>query len=262
MIHLRYLLVRSRIGTSAFADGALRLMPGWLGGPGGIPFEFVLLNHTYSLNILIPVVGLGLFILAVMFYPWFEAWVTGDKREHHIADRPRNAPSRTAIGAAGMTFYGVLWLAASSDLIATHFMLSIEGVITTLQLTLFLGPVLAFFVTKRICLALQKRDRSIVLHGYESGRIVRLPGGEYTEVHIPVDEYERWRLVAYESYEPLMLRPNAAGRITLNQRARAAVSRLLFEDRIEPVTEAELATEAAKHEHLDGAAEAQELTSK
>jgi ubiquinol-cytochrome c reductase cytochrome b subunit len=30
-----------------------------------------------------------------------------------------------------------------------------------------------------------------VSHGHESGRIVRLPGGEYIEVHEQVDDYER-----------------------------------------------------------------------
>jgi ubiquinol-cytochrome c reductase cytochrome b subunit len=228
-----------------FADGALRLMPGWLGGPGGIPMEFVLFNTTYSLNILVPVVVLGLFIVVVMAYPFLEAWVTGDKREHHIADRPRNMPTRTAIGAAGVTFYGVLWAAASSDLIATHFQISIESVITILQFSLFLGPVAAYFATKRICLALQKKDRQVVLHGYESGRIVRLPGGEYIEVHEPVDDYERWRLVSFNDYEPLMLRPNAAGRIPATERARAAMSRWFFEDRIEPPTSTDV--EVAHH---------------
>ena len=228
-----------------FADGALRLMPGWLGGPHGIPMEFVLFNTTYSLNILIPVVILGLFIVVVLAYPFIEAWVTGDKREHHIADRPRNMPTRTAIGAAGVTFYAVLWAAASSDIVATHFKLSIEGVITSLQLSLILAPVLAYFVTKRICLALQKKDRQIALHGYESGRIVRLPGGEYIEVHEPVDEFERWKLVSYTDYEPLMIRPNAAGRIPVTERARAQVSRWFFEDRIEPVTTTDV--ELASH---------------
>ena len=76
---------------------------------------------------------------------------------------------------------------------------------------LFLGPVIAYFIAKRTCLALQKKDREIALHGYESGRIVRLPGGEYIEVHEPVDEYERWKLVSHESYQPLMIRPNARG---------------------------------------------------
>ena len=68
-----------------------------------------------------PLVGLGLFIVLVAIYPFIEAWITGDKREHHIAQRPRNAATRTAIGAAGVTFYAVLWAAASSDIIATHF---------------------------------------------------------------------------------------------------------------------------------------------
>jgi ubiquinol-cytochrome c reductase cytochrome b subunit len=149
------------------------------------------------------------------------------------------------VGAAGVTFYAVLWAAASSDLIATHFMLSIESVITILQFALLLAPVLAYFVAKRICLALQKKDRQIVLHGYESGRIVRLPGGEYIEVHEPVDEYERWKLVSFNEYEPLMIRPNAAGRIPVTERARAAVSRWFFEDRIEPVSSSEL--EVAHH---------------
>ncbi len=215
-----------------FADGALRLIP-----PG---LESVWLSHTYSWNILIPLIVIGIFIVLVMFYPFIEAWITGDKREHHILDRPRNAPTRTAIGAAGVTFYAGLWAAASSDIIATHFHLTMEGVIHAIQAVTILGPVLAYFLTKRICLALQKKDREIVLHGYESGRIVRLPGGEYIEVHQPVDEYERWKLLSYADYKPLMIRPNAKGQITPDQHLRAALSRWFFEDRIAPVRQAEL----------------------
>src|SRR5690606_6667774 len=156
-----------------------------------------------------------------LFRSFIEAWVTGDQREHHILDRPRNAPTRTAIGAAGVTFYAVMWAGASSDLMATHFQLSMEGVIHTLQALLIFGPIIAYVVTKRICIGLQKKDRSIALHGYESGRIVRLQGGEYIEVHKPVSEYERWRLVSYHDYEPLMLRPNDDGRIPFSRRLRA-----------------------------------------
>ncbi|NEM90033.1 cytochrome b N-terminal domain-containing protein [Galbitalea soli] len=215
-----------------FADGALRLVPSDWG--------FMIGPWTFSLNIIAPVLVLVVFIALVAFYPFIEAWITGDKREHHIADRPRNAPTRTAIGAAGVTFYAVLWGAASSDLVATHFKLSIEGVIVTLQYTLILGPIVAYLVTKRICLGLQKKDREIALHGYESGRIVRLPGGEYIEVHEQLTDYERWRLVSFDSYAPLMVRPNARGRITAAQRTRAALSNWFFEDRIAPVTATEL----------------------
>ena len=215
-----------------FADGMLRLIP-----PG---LEWEIFGFTLTGYILIPIVVLGLFLVLVALYPFFEAWVTGDKRHHNIADRPRNAPTRTAIGAAGVTFYAVMWAAASSDLIATHFKLTIEGVTHTLQALLILGPIIAFIVAKRICLALQKKDREIALHGFESGRIVRLPGGEYVEVHQPLTEYERWRLVAYEDYKPLMVRPNKRGRISVVQRIRAGVSRWFFEDRIAPVTKGEL----------------------
>jgi len=223
-----------------FADGALRLVPPHL--------EFVWLDHTWSFNIIIPVLVLGLFIVLVLIYPFIEAWVTGDKREHHIAQRPRNAATRTAIGAAGVTFYAVLWAAAGSDIIATHFSLTMEGVIHTLQALLILGPIIAYFVTKRICLALQKKDREIVLHGYESGRIVRLPGGEYIEVHQPVDHFDRFKLVDNEHYEPLIVRPNAKGRIGFWQNTRAAMSRWFFEDRLLPMTQSELDA-AVAHQH-------------
>ncbi|MFM9921104.1 cytochrome b [Lacisediminihabitans sp. H27-G8] len=215
-----------------FADGMLRLIPpGW---------EVVWFNHTYSFNIIVITVILIAFLGIVATYPFVEAWITGDKREHHIAERPRNAPTRTAIGAAGVTFYAVLWAAASSDLMATHFKITIEGVIHVLQVLFFLGPVLAFFITKRVCLGLQKKDREIALHGFESGRIVRLPGGEYIEVHEQLDDYERWRLVSFNEYTPLMIRPDANGRISGAQRTRAALSRWFFEDRIAPATKTEV----------------------
>ena len=215
-----------------FADGALRLVPTGLGFNIG-PYDF-------ALNIFLPIVVLGLFLVVVAIYPFVEAWVTGDKREHHIADRPRNAPTRTAIGAAGVTFYAVLWGAASSDLLATHFGLSVENVILTLQILLILGPIIAYLVTKRMCVGLMKKDREIALHGYESGRIVRLPGGEYIEVHEQLTDYERWRLVSYEDFKPLMVRPDAQGRISPATRVRAALSNWFFEDRIAPVSATEL----------------------
>jgi len=182
-----------------------------------------------------------------MFYPFIEQWITGDKREHHIAERPRNNPTRTGIGAAGMVFYAVMWAAASSDLIATHFQLNVFQVTWWLQATLILGPIIAFWVTRRIAIGLQKKDREILLHGYESGNIRRLPGGEFIEVHEPLDEYESWKLKAFDSYEPVMVRPNARGRITPATHVRAALTRWFFEDRIAPVSRGEL--EAAKHDH-------------
>lgn len=178
---------------TGFLDGALRLVPpGW---------EFEWLGYTWTPAILVPLGVIGAFLAVVAGYPFLEGWVTRDRRDHHILDRPRNAATRTAIGVAGMTFYGVLWGAASADIIATQFTLGLESVITGFQVSLLVGPVIAFQVTHRICLGLQRKDHDIALHGYATGRIVRLPGGEYVDVHQPVNRYERWRLVAHEQPE-------------------------------------------------------------
>jgi ubiquinol-cytochrome c reductase cytochrome b subunit len=196
------------------------------------------------------IVGIG-FLAVVAAYPFIEAWVTGDKREHHVLDRPRNAPTRTGIGAAGVTFYAVLWAGAGTDLIATNFKMSLNQVLTSMQILLFVAPVVAYIIAKRTCLSLQRKDREIALHGRESGRIVRLPHGEYIEVHEPLDEFEQWKLVDFKDYQPTLARPNAAGKITLRARLRAGLSRFYFEDRIAPVTQTEI---DAAHHHGDHAA--------
>jgi ubiquinol-cytochrome c reductase cytochrome b subunit len=227
-----------------WADGALRLAPSHL--------EFEVGGYTWSWNILLPIIVLLLLLAAVMLYPFFEAWVTGDKREHHVLDRPRNAPVRTAIGAAGMTFYAVLWAGASTDLIATHFALSLNNVLSAMQISLIVLPIVAFIITKRTCLSLQRKDREIVLHGRETGRIVRMPHGEYIEVHEALPEHEMYKLVDFVDYQPTIARPNAVGKITFNAKARAAWSRFFFEDRVAPVTAGELAAAHAHHDEVAG----------
>ncbi len=221
-------------------DGALRL------APTGI--EFMVGDYTVSTNILLPLVISLVFLAAVAIYPFIENFVTGDKREHHVLDRPRNAPTRTAIGAAGVTFYAVLWAGASTDLIATNFKMSLNQVLLSMQLSLIILPFVAFWVTKRLCLALQRKDREIAIHGRESGRIVRLPHGEYIEVHEPLDPHDLYKLVDFKDYKPTLARPNAQGKITVSIRVRAALSKFYFEDRISPATQTEI-DEAAHHNH-------------
>ena len=219
-------------------DGALRLAPTGM--------EFMIGDYTVSMNILLPLVVSLVFLGLVAIYPFIENWVTGDKREHHSLDRPRNAPTRTAIGAAGVTFYAVLWAGASTDLIATHFKMNLNQVLISMQIMLIVLPIAAFYITKRVCLALQRKDKEIAIHGRESGRIVRLPHGEYIEVHEPLDPYDLYKLVDYKDYKPTLARPNAQGKISVAARARAALSKFYFQDRITPATQTEIA-EAAHH---------------
>ncbi|GAA3751450.1 ubiquinol-cytochrome c reductase cytochrome b subunit [Streptomyces tremellae] len=177
-----------------FSEGLIRVMPGW---------EINFAGHTLVLGVFIPLVIFPLVLAAIAVYPFIEAWVTGDKREHHIADRPRNAPTRTGFGAAWISWYFVLLVGGGNDLWATHFHLSINAITWFVRVAFFVVPVLVFIVTKRVCMGLQRRDAEKVLHGRESGLIKRLPHGEFVEVHTPLDQADLFKLTAHEQYEPL-----------------------------------------------------------
>ena len=227
-----------------FADGALRLFPGF--------FEFNVFGFTLSLNVFIP----SLIVMPLLYtiagaYPFIESWVTGDKREHHLLDRPRNAPTRTGLGVMAISFYLILFFAAGNDLIAIKLGLSINDITRTFQVLIWVVPPLAYWVTKRICMSLQRRDHDLVLHGRESGRVVRTAEGNFFEVHEPLPELERWPLVQHETLTPIklwgMVDANGVRRSgTLRHRLRAKVSSFYFADGVRPVTPAELA--AAHHD--------------
>jgi ubiquinol-cytochrome c reductase cytochrome b subunit len=164
-------------------DGALRTMPAW---------EISFLGHTLTLSVLIPfAVPLTVVLGGAALWPFFERWATGDQAVHNINDRPRNAPVRTATGVAAMTFYGVLWAESASDVIADNLHIPLYTITWIARVMVFVGPVLAYVITKRICLALQRKDAAELLHGYESGIIRQLPDGEFIEVHRPVSEEKR-----------------------------------------------------------------------
>jgi ubiquinol-cytochrome c reductase cytochrome b subunit len=133
-----------------FVEGAIRIMPNW---------EWHIGHTTWSWNVAIPGLGLmGLLFGLMAAYPFVEAWVTGDRSEHHILERPRNNPTRTAFGVAAVTGFGLFWIGGGNDLIATQFHVSLNAVTYFLRVAVFVGPVLAFVITKRICIGLQRAD--------------------------------------------------------------------------------------------------------
>ncbi|HEU4948638.1 MAG TPA: ubiquinol-cytochrome c reductase cytochrome b subunit [Kribbella sp.] len=228
-------------------EGSVRLMPG---------FESSFWGITLSWNLIIPALLIPpAFVTVVALYPFFEQWVTGDKREHHILDRPRNQPTRTGIGAAFITFYGLLWIAGGNDVVATHFGVSLNNVTWVLRFAVFLGPVMAFWAARRIAIALQRADRDRLLHGLETGVIQRLPHGEYIEKHTPISPYEAYALTTHERQTPYELGPEtdengvAAPRRGLHK-LRARLSRFYFADTIQKPTRAEI-EEAHAHGHVD-----------
>ncbi len=170
-----------------------------------------------------------------------------DKREHHILDRPRNNPTRTAIGVAGIIFYCNMWAAASGDIIAVFFQMSLNDMIYIFRTLFFLGPIIGYIITKRMCLALQRKDREVALHGRETANIIRLPHGEFLERHEALPPNKLWKLTAFESPQYVPAEPNADGKITKLEKFRARLSKFFFEDRVAPVTKTEL--EASHHDH-------------
>ncbi len=176
-----------------FLDGALRLMPNW---------ETNVLGHTLSWNLLVPALVLpGIIFTLLALYPFLEAFVTRDHAHHNLLDRPRNRPNRTAIGAMSLSFYVVLLLAGGNDILATTFHLSIQQLIWTFRIALFVVPPIVYYVTKRLCIALQRSESEVDHHGVETGVILRSPDGEYTEVHAPAPTPKVPELVAVSGSE-------------------------------------------------------------
>ena len=178
-------------------DGLVRMAP---------PLETYLFGYTVSWNILLP----GLIIPGIIFtgmalYPFIESWMTGDKREHHILDRPRNVPNRTALGVMSLTFMIVALINGGNDLIATHFDLTINQIMWFSRIGIIVLPPLAFVITKRICLSLQRADREAVLHGKETGRLVMLPHGEYIEIHEELSPEKKFALTQHEQLKAIAL---------------------------------------------------------
>ncbi|MGW6903931.1 cytochrome bc1 complex cytochrome b subunit [Streptomyces sp. NPDC054940] len=207
-----------------FSEGLIRVMPGW---------EINAWGHTLEPGVFIPFSLFPLILLALGAYPFIEAWITGDKREHHILDRPRNMPVRTGLGAAWLSLYTVLLIGGGNDIVATHLHLSINLITWFVRVAVFVVPIVTYMVTKRICLGLQRRDRAKVLHGRETGTIKRLPQGEFIEVHEPLSQGQLFTLTQHEQDPPYEVGPvvDANGvrrRVSPAQRVRARLARAMF----------------------------------
>jgi ubiquinol-cytochrome c reductase cytochrome b subunit len=163
-----------------FLEGALRMMPAW---------EVNFLGHTLSLSVLIPaVLPIGIIFVGLACWPWLEAWVIGDRGVHHINDRPRNVPFRSGVGMAAIAFYGVLWAEGANDVIADKLQVPLYTVTWAGRVLIFVAPAVAFFVTRRVCLRLQRRDAEDLAHGFETGIVRQNPDGGFTEERRPVSQ--------------------------------------------------------------------------
>ncbi len=169
-------------------EGTLRMMPN---------FESDFWGHTISWNVFIPsVVAPGVFFTIIAIYPMIESWITKDRGLHNVCDRPRNKPGRTAFGATMIAYFAIMLLAGGNDLIAVHFHISLYATTWIFRLSFVFLPPIVFWATRRVCLGLQRKDLHSAEHGYETGRIVMLPHGEFIEVEaaLPAEQVARMGL--------------------------------------------------------------------
>ena len=130
-------------------EGALRLFPPW---------EIRIFGHVIA-NPFFPAVLLpGLTFLVLYTWPWIERRITRDRAEHHLLQRPRDNPMRTGLGVAALTFYALLFLAGSNDIIADLFAFPVNAVTWVMRIAVLALPVVAGFLAYRFMWGLKRTD--------------------------------------------------------------------------------------------------------
>ncbi|MEW9548084.1 cytochrome bc complex cytochrome b subunit [Nonomuraea sp. NPDC050783] len=137
-------------------DGALRLTPAWEIPVGG---------YVLQVGLWIPMAVLAAFFLVLLCYPFLERRLTGDTGVHQLLDRPSEAPVRTALGVAVITFFTVVWagtwvspappaVPGTPPAPAALLTVPVEAyqvVVAVLRVAVFVLPVPAFLLTRAVC---------------------------------------------------------------------------------------------------------------
>ena len=123
--------------------GALRLVPGW---------DLVIGHRTVVPNpfwggILFPAVVFG----TLAIWPFAERRITGDRATHNLLERPRSNPWRTAFGVALITWVFLIFLAGSADRVDVTFGLGYATQIRIYRILIWICPLVAGWITKRVC---------------------------------------------------------------------------------------------------------------
>jgi ubiquinol-cytochrome c reductase cytochrome b subunit len=187
-----------------FSEGMGRIFPPW---------EIYLGDYTIPAAFWATAAFLPVLFVIAGAYPWIERRFTKDTALHNLLQRPRDVPVRTSLGAMAVTTYVWLVLCSVNDWIALFFNISLNATTWAGRIGLLILPPIAYWVTYRICLGLQKGDRAVLEHGIETGIIKRLPHGEFIEVHQPlagVDAHGHPIPLAYQG-APVPKRMNQLG---------------------------------------------------
>jgi ubiquinol-cytochrome c reductase cytochrome b subunit len=152
--------------------GALRLMPN---------IEIHVFGRTLVPN---PFFG-GLLFPTIVFvtlyaWPWLEqrVFTPGDRSQHHLLDRPRDNPRRTAFASAFLTWVLTVFFAGSADRVFLGFGISYEVQVRIFRVLFFVAPVIAYIIARRACLDLRRREHAHPLREVDADVVRRPPDPE------------------------------------------------------------------------------------
>jgi ubiquinol-cytochrome c reductase cytochrome b subunit len=112
---------------------------------------------------------------------------TKDNEIHHLLDRPRDRPKRTAVGAAVLALVAMLFIASATDLIAKFFNISLNTVLWAMRVLTIASPLIAYPIAYKICKELQgvagggKRKTPNIVMRTAEGEYVAVPTPAYGE---------------------------------------------------------------------------------
>ena len=161
---------------TGFLDGALRLAPSH--------WDVTVAGWTVPLGVLVPQVVAGGLVAAVFLWPFLEPRLVRSGPAHERSDRPRDNPTRTALGAAGLTLFATLLGAGASDWIALQLHVAFEAQVYVLRVAVLAGPVAAFVLALLVCRGLVAQEREAQKHGSGPHALVRDPAGGYADVPV------------------------------------------------------------------------------
>jgi ubiquinol-cytochrome c reductase cytochrome b subunit len=159
--------------------GALRLMPG---------FDLTFDHKTIAPN---PFFGGILFPLVVfgVLYAWpaVERRLTGDHARHDLLQRPRDAPARTALGAAFFSWILTIFMAGAADRLLVDIGFPYAGQVWFFRALALVAPVCVFAFTLRLCRELAASEGT-PLREWVGTVVARAPDGSYAPLEVAAAE--------------------------------------------------------------------------
>lgn len=153
--------------------GALRLVPSVELRIGGA----TLIPNPFWGGAFFPMV---VFAVAIL-YPFVEQRLARDRVAHHLLDRPRDHPWRTAFGVAFLAWVGLVFFVGSADRLFLEFGISYEGQIQVYRWLVLLVPIVLFVLTKRACEELRSSGARPG-RGGPPASVVRRPDGGFNVI--------------------------------------------------------------------------------